>query len=68
MEDRTEQKAPKGKFRVIGVDTFSNEDWSYGDFDTEEEAIDLANKKGGEMLKTHVYNDKGKHLHQAGTF
>lgn len=66
-DERTEQKAPKGKFRVIGVDTFSHEDWSYGDFDTKEEAIDVAKKKGGTMNKTHVYDDKGKHLFEAGT-
>jgi len=63
-----EQKAPKDKFRVIGVDTFSNEDWVIGDFDKSEVAIKVANGKGGKMLKTHVYDDKGKHLHEAGTF
>jgi hypothetical protein len=66
--DRTEQKAPKNKFRVIGVDTFSNEDWSYGDFKTKEEAIKVAKEKGGTMNKVHVYDDKGKHLFEAGTF
>ena len=60
--------APKGQFRVVGVDTFSNEDWVCGDYDTEQEAIAVANEKGGTMLKTHVYDDKGKHLHDAGTF
>lgn len=63
-----ELKAPKGKFRVVGVDTFSNEDWVIGDFDSIEIAIKTANGKGGTMLKTHVYDDKGKHIHEAGIF
>ena len=71
-----ELRAPLGKFRVIGVDTFDGEDWIYfvgedwiyGDYDTKEEAINLANEKGGNMLKTHVYDEKGKHIHEAGTF
>ena len=33
-------KAPKGKFRVVGVDTFAGptDDYLIGDFDTVEEA------------------------------
>lgn len=61
-------KAPKGKFRVIGVDTFDNVDWIEDDFPSKEEAIDCANKKGGTMLKTHVYNDQGYHIHDGGFF
>ncbi len=63
-----ELKAPKGKFRVVGVDTFSSEDWIIGDFDTMPMAIKTADGKGGEMLKTHVYDDNGKHIHEAGIF
>jgi hypothetical protein len=61
-------KAPKGKFRVVGVDTFDGGDWIEGDFKTKDEAFKHANTKGGEMLKTHVYDDKGNHLHEAGVF
>lgn len=63
-------KAPKNKFRVIGVDTFDMDgsDWIEGDFDTRQQAIECANKKGGTMLKTHVYDDKGNHIHEGGTF
>lgn len=63
-----ELQAPKGKFRVVGVDTFDGTDWVEGDFKTKQEAFDVANQKGGEMLKTHVYDDKGNHLHEAGRF
>lgn len=62
------QQAPAGKFRVVGVDTFDGTDWLQGDFDTLEQATEVANKKGGEMTKMHVYDDTGKHLHEAGTF
>lgn len=61
-------KAPQGKFRVIGVDTFDGGDWIEGDFDTREMAIECARKKGGTMLKTHVYDDKGNHIEEGGTF
>ncbi len=68
MLNREQFRAPEGKFRVIGVDTFDHSDWIYGDYDTKEEAISLANTKGGTMLKTHVYDDQANHIHQAGTF
>jgi hypothetical protein len=61
-------KAPKGKFRVVGVDTFDGTDWVDGDYDTKEDAFEAAKKAGGTMLKTHVYDDTGKHIFEAGTF
>lgn len=64
----TRQVAPKGKFRVVGVDTFDGGDWLEGDFDTLEKASEHADKKGGEMTVMHVYDDQGRHLHKAGTF
>lgn len=64
----TELRAPKGKFRVVGVDTFDNTDWLQGDFDTFGEAKEVANKKGGTMTKMYVYNEKEDILHDAGTF
>ena len=47
MPTRDYLKAPKDKFRVIGVDTFSNEDWEQGVFDTIDEAKKVAKDKGG---------------------
>ena len=61
-------KAPKGKFRVVGVDTFAHEDWIVGDFADEKTAIETAKAKGGVMTKMHVYDDRGHHLAQAGSF
>jgi hypothetical protein len=60
--------APLGKFRVVGVDTFDGGDWIIKDCDTFQEAKELADENGGSMQKTHVYNDMGKHLYQAGEF
>lgn len=61
-------KAPKGKFRVIGVDTFDGTDWIDGNFTTKKAAIKHADERGATMLKTHVYDDKGNHIHEGGTF
>ena len=59
--------APKGKFRVVGVDTFDGTDWVKKDCDTKVEALDIAKKEGGTMLKMHVYDDTGRHIGEAGT-
>jgi hypothetical protein len=58
MEDK---RAPAGKFRVIGVDTFEGPfaDCIIGDYDTREKADEVARMKAGEMFKTYVYDDKG---------
>jgi len=65
-----ELKAPQGKFRVIGVDTFDHTEWISGDFNTKEEAIKHAEKEveDEEMLKMHIYDDKGKHLYDCGIY
>jgi len=68
IDEQFSRAAPKGKFRVICVDTFDGGDWVHGDYDTKEEAIKWANTKSGEMLKSHVYDDAGRHVSEAGTF
>lgn len=68
MKIREDFKAPKGQFRVVGVDTFSNEDWVYGDFNSLQEAKDFANSKGGNMNMVYVYDENGQFKHQAGTY
>lgn len=64
------RKAPKGKFRVVGVDTFDGGDWVEDDFKTIREAKGRVRKKtkGKQMLKMYVYNDKGVCVDEAGTF
>lgn len=64
----TQLKAPEGKFRVVGVDTFSHDDWVQGDFDTKEKALECARYKSGTMLKMYVYDDKGKYIDGHGSY
>ena len=66
----TELKAPKGKFRVVGVDTFEGPfaDYLIGDFDTKKEALTAAQAHGGTMNKTYVYTDDGLRIGNFGTF
>mgnify|MGYP001559318669 CR=1 FL=1 len=64
------RKAPNGKFRVIGVDTYDGENWVEGDFDTLEQATKHAyeHTKDKNMLKMHVYDDTGHHRYEAGRY
>jgi hypothetical protein len=68
MDDR--RQAPPGKFRVMGYDTFDHTDWVDGDFDTKEQAIAHAAKRGEDavMMKLHVFDDKGNHVYEDGKF
>ena len=68
IDERFSRSAPKGKYRVIGVDTFDGGDWHQGDFDTREAALECARSKGGQMTVMHVYDDNGRHIGNAGTF
>ena len=70
IDEQFTRAAPKGQFRVVGVDTFDGEDWVEGDFASLDLAIEAADRsvEGKQMLVMHVYNDKGKHRHQAGKF
>lgn len=63
-------QAPDGKFRVIGVDTFDDSDWHEGDFDSLQLACDHVAERtdGQEMLKMHIYDDKGGHVDEGGSF
>ena len=65
-----ERKPPKGKFRVVGVDTFDGDDWVAGDFDTRESALNyvLAETSGKQMLMMHVYDDTGRHVGSGGNY
>ncbi len=68
MLSKDELKSVRGKFRVVGVDTFDHSDWIKGDYDTKEEAIRIAEKDGEKMLKTYVYDDKGNCIEDFGEF
>ena len=62
------RQAPKNKFRVVGIDTFSGDDWLEKDFDTLEEAKKFIQKKtiGKQMLFMNIYDDEGNFLCEEG--
>ena len=53
--------APKGRFRIVGIDPFNGEKWSEGNFKTLRFAkLHIAkSKSGGNLANMFVYNDKG---------
>jgi hypothetical protein len=55
-------------YHVLGVDTFSNEDYTVGFFDDLEEAKKKADEVGGTMNMVYVYDKAGKVVHRAGTY
>lgn len=61
-------QAPSTKYRVVGIDTFDGTDFIIGDYDTFQEATEIAKAKGGTMMKTHVYDSCGLHMFDAGEF
>jgi hypothetical protein len=70
IDEKFSRKAPSGKYRVVGVDTFDGTDWKEGDFDTLEQAVAhiVEESKGKQMQKMYIYNDKGKFVDERGTF
>ena len=63
-------KAPKGKFRVVAVDTFAGptEDYLIGDYNSVVEAKKVCAEPSGQMNPCYVYDDSGKLLHEAGGY
>lgn len=68
IDEEFSRKAPKGKFRVIGVDTFDGGDWVEGDYATIQDAINAARSKAGEMTYMHVFDDRGCNVESFGRF
>jgi hypothetical protein len=63
----TNQRAPAGKFRVIGVDLFSHEDYLVDDYNSRDEAFKVADernmKRTGSMDDVYyVYDDRGTYI------
>jgi hypothetical protein len=62
-----ELKAPAGKFRVVGVDLFSHEDYLKGDYDSRTEAYKIADdhnakRSGSTDDINYVYDDQGTYI------
>lgn len=67
MAELTEQRAPRGKTRIIGVDLFSHEDYLVKDCDTREEAFALADEHNRRRVDSmedvyYVYDEQGRYL------
>jgi len=65
---RHDLKAPKGMYRVIGVDTFEGPfaDYLVGDFTSIDEAKKRACQGAGEMNPRYVYDDSGRLAFEVG--
>lgn len=63
-------QAPKGQFRVIGLDAIDRLTSPSGPFskdcETLEEAVELADRSGQLYCWTYVYDDNGELLYEAG--
>ena len=67
-----EVRAPKGQYRVIGLDPVDTLTWPSGslckDCETLDEALDLAASNDDLYLRIYIYNDTGEVLHEAGCY
>lgn len=55
-------------FKIRGYDSFSSEWFPVGEYETYDEAVDVANARGGTMTLMYVYDKDGKQVYRAGTF
>ena len=67
-----EVRAPKGQYRVIGLDPVDTLTWPSGplrkDCETFDKALDLAASNDELYLWIYIYNDNGEILHEAGCY
>src|SRR5207245_10926435 len=67
-----EVRAPKGRYRVIGLDPVDTLTWPSGplwkDCETFDKALDLAASNDELYLRIYIYNDNGEILHEAGCY
>ena len=65
-------QAPKGQYRVIGLDHVNTLDSPSGllskDFESFDEARDLADRMSEEYLWIYVYDDAGELLYEARSY
>lgn len=64
------RSAPKGKYRLVSVDTFDGGDCVIGDYNTLEEARSSSEErtKNAQMMLEYVYNDRGQCVYSGGRF
>jgi hypothetical protein len=58
MGQNVQLAAPAGRFRVVGVDLFSHEDYVVGDYEHQEDAFEVADahniKRGNEAVGQRI--------------
>ncbi len=67
MDMDVDRRPPAAKFRVIGVDLFSHEDYLVGDYDSKEEAFKIADERNMKRRGTmddvyYVYDERGTYI------
>ena len=64
-------QAPRGQYRVIGLDPFDTLTWPSGplwkDCETLDEAREFADSNSDVYARIYVYNDVGEILYEAGS-
>jgi hypothetical protein len=66
-----ERTAPKGKFRIVFVDTFSNEDFvlsTHASLQAAKAKCDKTIIENPSMTKVYTYDDKGNMVYERGNF
>ena len=67
-----EVRAPKGQYRVIGLDPVDTLTWPRSPLwkacKTFDKALDLAASNNDLYLRIYIYNDNGEILHEAGCY
>jgi len=67
-----EVRAPKGQYRVIGLDPVDTLTWPSGplwkDCETFDEALNLAASNDELYLRIYIYNDNGEIQHESGCY
>lgn len=57
------------KYKVVGYDSFSREEFSVGNFSSTDKAIQCADKHSGSMTLMYVYDTiTGHRIYKSGTF
>jgi hypothetical protein len=62
-------KTKKMKYRVVGYDSFSREEFPVGEYETKEQALAAATKDAGTMTLMYVYDIfSGERISKMGTY
>ena len=68
LAGRGKLRAPRGRFRLVGVDTFAGpfEDFLVGDFEDLDDAKREAVARASRLVPFYIYNERGQMIFSAG--